>query len=502
MQYKINSIDEAKIILNRRWLELIDSIDGYQKQCKKVILIAVSRRMPRILRWLKQSADSRQRDILDHCIITTEIALPFLSLESSINYKVIIVDDVVISGKTLQSIFTLTSNFLFETPAVHVFFTLRSRNRIPFEVKYHSITESYLYEKSEAQYIFDLISGIILRNLPIDLAFPIISVSTADNRFDLESEFNRPDSIIQEDSYEVDIRIDDKSDIDIHSRTILLKKELNGNLNNDFAKIRIYSKPGYYIFVPYAPNVISTDELLDPELFENPIYGKIWELVHEYVPSKENFFGVTALPELMRIRILKSLANIANYLYSLSSFMRFWSDSGCDKSIDLIFDASDLDLIFGPDLSRDVLFRLNMIKHHSATSPRMHRRVNLQSIFVPSHLLSSYTLKKYIQLIESDFKNPLETIFKTADIFSGNNKAGYNEFDFEVEGVMESYESLEFSMQGDSSDDNIPLSLNKWIDTNIDKGLIVARYANVCDETGREYWRRFFRASSFAQSCR
>lgn len=491
-------ISSVSSTLKKGWKGLINVLSASKEKGLRTIVVTISRRMPRILSWLSDQASEEERNIFRSCEITTEIALPFIELGSSEKCHVIVADDVVVTGKTLTSVCALVRHYLNIAPTIYVFYIEKGiLPKLTLEIgsKIHSSSE---FTKANGTILSRHISRIIAEELPIDLAFPVIRILEDPLTIEL---FRIGDYFslqrIGKDLYEINVSNPDSWTSEGKSISVLLPNELDGNLNNDFAKIRYFFKRKEIRAVPYAPNILSTDELTDSKLFENPVYAQVWLLIQIHTSMKNAYVGNKDDAEMLRIRTMRSLATVANYMYSLSTFNRNFAGRKMGLSDKVMFlDAYDLDLLVGRNLRQLIFPYLSIILEDGLVSPRLHRRVSLDSTYIPEQLKSTYKVDKYQRLLESDFEYPLETVFQEASSFSKRYKNGAGGPEYDVEGVMESYESLEDAMKGAYAFDKLKLRLNKWIDTMIDEGKVVARYANVYDGLGREYWRRFFRYSS------
>ena len=251
---------------------LIDAILSIRKNNHEPILLTVSRRMPHVLFWYRFAiASEEQRKILEETEVITEIALPFIDFHPKAKeLEIIIVDDVVSTGHTIEYIIQLTKDISgFDNIPVFVFYADESsfsmKGSANAIVIFHKINDSQ--EKGRLR---DFISTIIAATLPIDVTYPMLYVDYVDRPLNIEEvkELIKDTRSKQIDNYKVTIDYEtglttvspclaiEKGNHNI-SYTSLLPSEISNSLNNDFAKIRVYDRMGDLVVVPYAPNILS-----------------------------------------------------------------------------------------------------------------------------------------------------------------------------------------------------------------------------------------------------
>lgn len=485
------------------------------------IILAVSRRMPHVLFWFKNThATLEEKRTLEETEIITEIALPFIDFKKLSNFKVFIIDDVVSSGRTLTHIINLTEVITGkEVEKVFVLFCNCYSRFLLISVEHAEVNYRFSSEEEKSQ-IGDFISTVIALTLPIDVTYPILYFREVLE----ESEFKKFQLLFRDPTsrdaenypirvkYRMDLRIGDlqvEKDSICESFTALMPSVISNSLNNDFAKIRTYCRLHKYLVVPYAPNILTDGSILSKNLFEAKEYRKIWNVCLDNVDkdtmeSYDSFDDEAYEKELKSNRSYRSLVSIANYLYSLSSFNKLatelnenlMSELG-EKACKFSIGIEDLSLIVGKSVAEDILPDLMKIIDDRIVSPRKHQKVSIQSTFIPTVYEQDYTVSKYmsIPMGDSAIQTKLKAIFRNAS----DKRSSYPAFKLEdmeygVEGIMESFESLGQALHVKSHIEKI--EINRWVDERIDNGEIVSRYARVTEENGLSYWRRFFRLSS------
>lgn len=494
--------------------KLINTIRDCKNRNEEVLLVTVSRRMPHILFWYKSCrATQQERDILDQVEIVTEIALPFIRLDSRHRkVNVFVIDDVVSTGRTMRYVTQLTQDMTgVRNYQVFIFFCDSHITESSGWKDDNRIYVSHYYSgKDNKRMIVDFVSTIIARTLPIDVTYPLIypALEAGDLTAGILKSLFRDPRGSETDNYATDVEYrmitvadgEDKAEKESGniSYTSLLPSEISGSLNNDFAKIRTYRRLGEYVVVPMAPNILSDSDLTNPGLFENREYSHIWKIALDSVDSRYleeyNSLESGALSkERVRNRSFRSLVSFANYLYSLSSFNRITGQKECAETMSFSLRREDLELIVGSDLAGIIIGPLQNILDRKLVSPRAHRKFNVERTFIPEIYTKEYTLSKYMCVSQESLEDDLMAIFQNAKQKRKKFPAILvDEMEYGVEGIMESFEALEETLI--IKDYERKVAINRWVDRKIDEGLIVSRYANV--GSGNRYWRRFFRLTS------
>lgn len=520
---------------------LIDAVKKSRENGKTPVILAISRRMPHVLFWFRHTyASEEQKKILSETEIITEIALPFIDFQNDPDIELFIIDDIVESGETMSYVLNLAESFARRKVSKIFILFYDSYSKFLIEPINENIEISKNFIEDEKKQILDFIATIIAVTLPIDISYPILYFSPNQPNLDLkevhQNIFRDP---ISKDNENYSIEVEYKRSIKIGnlevkegdhniSYTSLLPSEISNSLNNDFAKIRTYFRLGDFIVVPYAPNILSDANLRNPSLFKNPEYMKIWNMAlngidKSYFQSHSLFDGISTFAnELIMNRSYRSLVSVANYLYSISSFNRITKNqtsrsaqtpqtatetqdssevetpsTDTEDSMEYTVKEEDLSLIVGRKLALQLVPMINDILKNKTVSPRTHEKINILSTFIPDFYDQDYSVSKYmsIPIQDADLFTKLMAIFQNAI----KKRVEYPAFladdiEYNVEGIMESFESLEKSLRAKTQEEKV--EINKWVDQKIDSAEIVSRYACVKDQHGVRYWRRFFRLSS------
>lgn len=471
-----------------------------------VAIFALSRKMPRLLAHILESYDDLQeikelKSLLEdnRCVITTEISIPFVYDKTRSDIKAIVLDDIIISGHTLQSVCSEIRAISGENPE---FISLYNVSEIK-NIK-DSVPTSWGIElndkPSRDRILSTLANNTKNSGLPIDMEFPILYINKKDIPFeDLQNRLkNRenvgPDYIVSN-SF-VQIQNDEKSRL----------------FNNDFAKIRIFDTPGIgspetIKIVGYAPNILSESQIQDTEFFKDRQYADIWGIIHSSTIETPNasITGITLDEEedrwqKVQHRRSKSLNTMANYLLSLSMLMR--QLNGLIDNASFHIDRKDVELLLGRELTDKCLPLLNRIISNFIVSPSEREIADIPSMLAPFNLINDFEINRTLattptkdchDAIAEAFITgmEMERVFLTPDLFSLNGARNMH--------FLESFQSLQNIPKTFIREDNSVSEINRTIDYMIDNGFVIPTYevsTPAADPiNGPIYWRRYFRGS-------
>jgi hypothetical protein len=178
----------------------------------------------------------------------------------------------------------------------------------------------------------------------------------------------------------------------------------------------------------------------------------------------------------------------ANYLFSLSAFIRCKANIESAGTLKFEVDYSDLSLILGNELAKEIEPRLNQLILSNEVSPSKRELLKIPACMINPGLLGSYKIQKYrVVFNERTVEGALNRIFGLLRYISSRSSG--------TEGFVtpqETYESIfeALSMRFDLSE--IVGDVYKWVDQKVDEGVIIPRYERVAGANGFHYWRRFF----------
>lgn len=462
-------------------------IESSLLESKKVVVIALSRKMPRVLGLIKNhilSPDELSMSFLERCEVTTEHAIPFV-LHQAENQEVIILDDIMNTGDTVQAVVNDVNEFTENEPTV--FSLIQSATVRPIEGVRSCIT-GQVFSKEQLSDCFEFIARYILEEgLPIDMEYPILCLNSKDN----SKIYNQlPDTLRiaypQSIQYQVSHKLSD-------NYVLILEEETNKLYNNDFAKLRFYENEDTLKVVSFSANVLSEYDLRQESMFESPVYDRLWKIVWDEACRKRMKEDKW---QAQSSRVYRTLVVWANYLHSLSSFNRnkknFSSKTGDEFKVVL----DDLTLILGGSLAKKMLPEVNDIIRKGEISPSTREFLKVPACLVHERISKAYDFYKFSICRKSDtVDSALHEIFMMAGTLQKNAEQLTPPLDDNTP-IQESFVSLVNSLRkGFGSMSLSPEKIYHWIDQKIDEGKVVPRYERVKDEDGNAYWKRYFKYS-------
>lgn len=498
-------MDKNDIILWSKTLS--DALGRVLEEGCVVVVFALSRKMPRLLSHILKSNDDSEeikklKSLLenDRCVITTEISIPIIYKNFQGNIKAIILDDIIISGHTLQSVCSEIKAITGENPE---FISIYNTTAEPHNIKdaVPTFWGKGLNDKtSQDGIIRDLATQAKESGLPVDIEFPILYVnkdvvSFKDLQRRLKNKSNVGPDYLVSDSF-VQIQNDETSRL----------------FNNDFAKIRIFDTSGIGAteslkIVGYAPNILSESQIQDTGLFKNEKYAEIWGKIHlSTIDSPDISIAGIIIDEkddrLQKVqhRRSKSLNTMANYLLSLSMLMR--QLNGIIDSTSLRLDRKDIELLLGKELTGICMPILDSIVSSFTVSPSERESAVVPSLLAPFNLINDFEINR--TLATNPTKNchdaiaevfiagmEMERVFLSPDSFILNGARNMH--------FLESFQSLQNIPKTFIRESNSVSEINQTIDDMIDNGYVIPTYevsTSVADPiNGPMYWRRYFRGS-------
>lgn len=494
-------VDDA---IERWWNTLLNRVIQIRNSGYVPVLVALSRKMPRLIEWVIQSyipkhPELRPADVLNDCEITTELSIPFryATKDSNIKECYILLDDIIIHGTTLrnvarniellmrcsgngQEVCFISSIFLYQRPV-----------QMPQCV---SLADIEMLDTHDIDTVKSIIAELALRvreaNLPLDMEYPILRI-TDENNCIKDAVCSYFDHLILPNTYTYKGTW--------NTRTIVFKRNEYKYLA-DFAKVRFFSSnqsASFEIFAPYTlPDFLMRGNNI--QLFDTIEYSSLWQKVAypllNFVESNSNIFNQIN-GDLLHQDISRSLIVWANYLLSLA----YLTANGI-KAIPNEFRTrlrvyeKDIILILGAKYANAITSDINkIISNNVREEPSVGLELGGIDSFAPKFFELEYSLLKAQLASKSKFvENVMMGIFK----FQNFANPIYDSPQFKYERLFygETYASLIKSCSPYFRGESIEHDINKWIDDNIDNGSVVPKYEFFLTKEGNRMWRRFFHA--------
>lgn len=483
-----------------RWTTYLNKmIEARLALGKDVAVIALSRKMPRLLECMRMCIDSQSvQTLFAHLgssrvhLMTEYGILPFAAKrEESQLRKVegIIIDDAIIRGTTVNRVgvewFAVTGEF----PKIHPIYRLGWERIIKFlqDSEISASKTSYDEFNSREEEISSLIERIAL---PLDMEYPLIYLNCPYEDIKRHILNRIPANWARYTVGDGEAR---------ESFSVVLEDEKLGLYTNDFAKVRLFkSRTGEGILEVIAPQSFEMQDFLSSPMFQHPIYSLLCAVVVQTLASvKQVMMEDLRLKEVAKSisvqRNAKTIVVWVNYLLSLACMVRNY-DKFIPKDALPDIKKSDVAMIIGDDLSNEWTSTMNDILWDKLKSDRKASLVAVPSIYrfpqtqdahqlaVTAAMQPDYKVMENLDAIMgvSHYSQPLAKLAGENTLFSHSQ---YGE-------TIDSLRRLLMRFHNPGPD--LDREIHRWLDARIDSGCIVPRYEFVKGSDGKTYARRFF----------
>lgn len=485
------------------WISLTTRIQTTKESGLTPVLIALSRKMPRLIEWLTHTflenhPDLPGKEILADCELTTELSVPFRVSTSNDMSKecYILIDDIIIHGTTIKSVASdleilsrrysetrimcyVSSVFLYQRPVA-----------MPSCVSIEDIAELQPLDLPMTKKVISELAYLIRNaNLPLDMEYPILRLrgDHTTNSFIEEIKLHlKQNNVIFYKGYWD------------NTLTGLLERSEDQHAY-DFAKIRAFESDNglaLEVFSPYTlPDLLKNQQI---ELFKETSYKSLWEIVanpvKEFAISNSYLFD-EVYGEALRRNMCRSLIVWANYLLSLSFFISKCFDI-LPTTVRSAFDVheNDIKLILGSDYCKSITSRIrDIIKNGIYDSVNYIPFCDENDWFAPEQFKEEYIQCKAKLASHSDcVQAAMSGIFKFQNFSNPSYEKPQHRHDRLFYG--ETFSSLIKSCSPYFMGKDVEYQINRWIDDQIDNGAVVPKYELYVTEEGNYRWRRFFHA--------
>lgn len=494
-----NVVLNVDTALVRWWTTINERIRLLKQDGKRPVLIALSRKMPRLIEWflynfLPKHPELPSKELFTECELTTELSIPFRATIYKVDAEesYILLDDIIIHGTTLRNVASdlyLISQIdgCGKQCYLSSIFMYNGLVNMPSNVYTEDVDQLIPIGKEDAsKVISEMARRIRTANLPLDLEYPILRMDATD-------------SYSAKDVYEHFKSISDCTYLGEWENTATLIFKQDSKVS-DFAKMRFFESDRFFsfeIFSPYSlPDYLET--AVDYNLFAEGSYRDLWETIifpvlnyfesHSFLFNEPNGF-------VLRQNIGRSIIVWANYLLSVSFMI--------DKCVEIIpthlrdrlkILGDDVSLILGSRYSEMVICKIRKIVSEKLTSAvNVANEIVGIDCFAPKQFETEYSLfKAHCASHSLSIQDVLARIFR----FQHFANVVYDKPQYKFERLFygETYSSLTKICAPYFGEENINLDINKWIDDQIDNGVIVPKYELYTNQDGYRRWRRFFHA--------
>ncbi|MDE7418997.1 MAG: hypothetical protein K2N35_02175 [Muribaculaceae bacterium] len=515
---KLNTTDNWK-------RHLIAAITSANNVGKSVVVVAIARKMARLFEYYRKNdvlLDNlfRNTDSIQNHLIT-EHAVPLcLSNIDAKETEIIILDDLMVFGDTVESV---SENIFYLTGIKPKIIAMASTDLTEYTFKFGDLLypngndvntniPDILHPQEIPAFTAKNNWNIISLDKSIDLEHTIFKI-----KGDFSQLKDRQDKILK-----IIQKIFEKATIypvshDIpgggkaFSISILLDNDNKYRINDDFAKIRIFFGSKAINITFYTPNFWNETLLTDETIrFGLPILNDIWSQIKSslsflQIAENENLSMIKRdrMKRDFNLRIEQTAVVIANYLLSFESAMiikPLLKDAlsqiiGRNPFFEI--SSGDMSLLIGRELTSRFQPHLQDAVINQTLSRTYAYNHTLDDIIRTNPLIPSDSLKEYIKDNKHDVNFSSSVPMALSLIFYRLWKSfglTPNRIREDKIRVGETFDSLFEILSIFFKEKDLMKEINRWVDSNIDLGVVVPKYEYVIDRLGYRVWRRYFRA--------
>lgn len=490
----------------QNWINDSDIFVNSLSKEEETLVIAMSRKMPRLLKWIIQK---EKLSLAKHVTIITEHAIPFCVDELK-KKRIIVIDDAIYYGTTIENV---VENIAWCTGRNDIAIAPIIKRKDTREFQYGSLSvKNELSEEDIPFYTTHNAANIMSLGIPMDMEYPILSFKRNKHEFSSIQNMKRylEGAFTGKETYSIEHQIYDKRQrkyTNFISFSILLDSQKR---NADFSKLRLYILENEVQIVAYSPFVISEKQLeqhpksIKFETALNDIWNILFTKAQSYEKGIDNLTN-PAQKDIMqteyKYRQQRSLVVSANYLESFRTLLQhknkieqFLENAGFSKNPNI--NIQDLKFLFGNELCKSIqeklLYAWDNIKY--TTENESFNTILTQQVvnLIPADFKASYTEQNRIVWNNlSDTSTALSGMFSNLHFHIGLNSLKNMNFDKLRFG--ESFASMDFELAPFIKVNNRLKEIHKWIDQKIDEGCVAPKYELV-NIGGERCWKRLFRA--------
>lgn len=494
---------------------------------ERLVVIAIARKMARLMEYhmLHNSELSGLFAFGDDnkFPIITEHAIPFhLSDLGDGNIKIVVVDDLIVYGDTVE---TVSENIYAQTGESSIVIAMAATeefaNNPPHWVDTDYMKHIKPLSKDEipsfaAKCSWDIVS----LKKPVDIEHTILSVSLTSDQLDKAKAYleeNLKSVFCNAEVYSIVHHIPSFSESangenDAISITVLFNNE-SDNINNDFNKLRFFIGNNSIRIVSYAPNIwIGSDLKKDSFDFLSNELNECWRILTNHLNKLKYSSEIDSMTDSRAAFRLKSgfeyrneLSKVvlSNYLCSFENILKQKSsiitalENTLGSTPQIKICEEDLNLLIGSSFTKQIIVCLKEAYNNLTYIEKPHYTKWMQETdkyepLVPTADRDTY-MSERIRLVHlaPSLSSTLSLLFNYLRERFGliNNRKREDRIK-----IGETFESLQKLISQEPSYNNSLYEIHKWIDSKIDLGIVVPKYEQYTIPLGNYAWRRYFRA--------
>lgn len=515
---------------DKEWIShLVCAISEADKMGKRVVVIAVARKMARLLEY-HVSKDSELKRLLSPGVknheIITEHAIPVTLIgRSSSDTEVIILDDLIVFGDTVE---TISETVFFLTGIRPKIIAMAASDKASlyyfrgdmvypvkgFENNDNPAKLGILSDKEISAFTAKNSWDIVSLKKSIDLEHTIFKILISKKQAAaysnlltsvLKSKF--PTDIVYEVSH-----ILPSTGEEVKSVSLCFQGSKKLFPGNDFSKLRFFIGDDCLRIISFSPNIISEEEINGNGTFVfcSDNLTKCWNVYKHkvdsiHVPCPLGFDEV--LHKIMyddfKIRREHSQIVWANYLMSFRNVLLIKEKiisalnevMGSEPKLEI--DADDLSLLLGREMREEFCGYLQCamadnLAPFDTSAIKTYPEDILNAPLIPRDSEKEYSQRRLLAVhLRGNVHEGLSLIFyRLWRDFGFINNIGREE---RIR-IGETFDSLYKIFSVFYPKEGLREDIYRWIDSRIDLGVVVPKYEYFVDNYGIRNWRRYFRA--------
>lgn len=457
---------------------------------KVPIIITMSRKMARIMEWLKVSGFI---SIPKNAIVISEYALCFCMDELKNRYngnvEVLITDDIVNTGESVEHlalcVWAYTNHLSYVLPII-------------IRDGYDSFKYCELLGKG-ITYSNDIVDYCVIRNtenlmslgIPLDMEFPIVEVNIQKDKV---KAVNIEDALKESFPmcsvyHTTHAKINSNTDISTNYSVLFDENKTNEYVSCDFSKMRIFVGDKKLKIEAYSPRTIDENVIMREQVFRDNNLQTLWNLIKKGIVREINSCNSNNITAFIENKVLSEIVML-NYLYSfaflkskITNIQTFLNKINVNTHCKI--DVGSLALLVSLAKAEEIAEELNSILYQDTIIELEYDNLlfSFDDNEVSEDIKEVYETNNTIQLLQSS------TVEEgMASIFHNQSKLL-----LKYEKAYESFTSLNNKLSLHVKAESMMEKIHRCMDFMIDDASITPLYV-AKEKDGLTYWKRMFKA--------
>ena len=452
---------------------------------KVPIIVTMSRKMARVMDWLQET---RYISIPKKSVVISEYALCYcldeLIYKHNGNVEVLIIDDLINTGKSIQEVATCVISYTKKKPKVLTLLNRNGNNE-------YDCCELLNHNKIDSNPFVDYCIGRNVENImsigmPLDMEFPIIEIEMSKGWYmnhDIESILK--DSFPLCTVYGVTHGFEYKdSHRTVTNYSVLFDKNKNNTyVSSDFSKIRFFVGEERLTIEIYSPRTIEDKSNVREKFSQDSLLQGLWNMIENNenmdVSNRSNTFNHNK--SLSEVVLLNYLYSFVFLTYNVNNISNVLKAIGIDEQCKV--DARNLSLLLSPEKAEKIAIELNSLLYSE-------NKLNLDYDNLIFSLEDNEVSVDYKQIYEDN--NTLR-LHRSITVEEGISAVFHNQAKLLLKGkyAYESFASIINKLSLHIKSEDMLEETHKCIDFMIDDASVTPAYVEK-RKGGHLYWKRMF----------